>query len=72
MRKVWSCCPCCQQMVLSDGVKHKCPTIIAEIMEERLDEETGYLLSSFNEDLKDFWTDPHTKFYKYLAENGDI
>jgi hypothetical protein len=69
---MWSCCPCCQQVISNGGVKHKCPTIIADLMGERINEEAEYLLLSFHEDLKDFWEDPHIKFYKYLAENGEI
>lgn len=60
----------CHQLIFSlKGLgNHQCPPEARAKKEAELDMVIEEELSTWNADLKKFWNDPRTKFYKYLAE----
>ena len=68
---MWELCPTCKQLRLTSRV-HRCPqamTVKREVeIEQIVDDETMFL----DIQIDNFWEDPHVKFLKYLAEEGQL
>lgn len=69
----WVLCNVCEQIMFTGSTKkHKCPALVRELRELAIEEEAHEIMFDFNKELDKFWKDSRTKYYRYLAENGEI
>jgi hypothetical protein len=74
-KKKWTMCDDCSMMIyapVGSVGNHRCPVKVRAQRDTELDMVVDAEMSTFNNDLRNFWNSRDVQFYKWLADNKKL